>query len=504
MIKNYFLGILLSTNLVTVAQSSKLFKGTQLMGNFGHKVNFRTEIPTVNYKVPFKVGFFFGAGQSSISDSFGNLLLSSQGFQLYDSNFALIENGDSIGGGAFMEYEYGFSAYSQSSILLPFHGNKYYFVNGIASDSTWTNICKAPNPVACPYDKLLYSKIEQVGNGYRVTKKAIELNQTDEWYSKTQMMACKHANGKDWWLLKKAYYEHSLYVYLFTEDSVYVKGKVALPWAFCDRRDNMGMITFSPDGSEFCFTQNNFCNEVFRCSFDRTNGSIAPIEILKAPNVLTGEASYPEDNTTVGLAYSPNGQLLYLTRYMGVMQYDFKDNNANTKWYQVCALDTTYVAFAGYNAPYLQYDGKIYLGSWHATSSTMSRIDNPDVKGIGCNFCRKCLQSDYQVSIFNSPPCQPNYAMLALPTMPKINENELVVYPNPAHQQINIYSNYKEPGRLDFYLYNALGAVVKKIQCEGCYQKTTMNLDDIASGIYLYKAYWNKKLVLTGKLNVIE
>ncbi|MBK9482958.1 MAG: hypothetical protein IPO02_13450 [Bacteroidetes bacterium] len=39
----------------------------------------------------------------------------------------------------------------------------------------------------------------------------------------------------------------------------------------------------------------------------------------------------------------------------------------------------------------------------------MSVIDKPDVKGSGCQFCRKCFRLDNVYTGFNGPPNMPDY-----------------------------------------------------------------------------------------------
>jgi hypothetical protein len=109
-------------------------------------------------------------------------------------------------------------------------------------------------------------------------------------------------------------------------------------------------------------------------------------------------------------------------------------------------------------------DGNIYIGNFGGTSKQMSVIDNPDVPGPGCNFCRKCLRSKSVYGYLSVPPCMPNYELgaLAQPCWPLMNEEiagnntSWEVYPNPA--QGAIYIKHKD-GKTK-RLYNTLGQLL--------------------------------------------
>ncbi len=61
------------------------------------------------------------------------------------------------------------------------------------------------------------------GGAGKVTQRMVPLMQNAN-LRKTQMMACRHGNGKDWWLLKQEGGNADEHTFLFTQDSVYDKG----------------------------------------------------------------------------------------------------------------------------------------------------------------------------------------------------------------------------------------------------------------------------------------
>jgi hypothetical protein len=100
--------------------------------------------------------------------------------------------------------------------------NKYYFVTPAFSDSRYVD-CNAN--INCYFDLLYYNVIDMNANGGagKVTERMKPLLVNAN-LRKTQMMACRHGNGKDWWLLKNEGDNADMHTFLFTQDSVYDKG----------------------------------------------------------------------------------------------------------------------------------------------------------------------------------------------------------------------------------------------------------------------------------------
>jgi hypothetical protein len=253
------------------------------------------------------------------------------------------------------------------------------------------------------------------------------------------MMACRHGNGKDWWLLKNEGDQGNVHTFLFTQDSVYDKGVQVFPQPNWGPWDIQGQSTFNSDGSRFATTSHgSSTGYIFLADFDRCHGLLSNPFIIQMP---LGSQHNPNDTTlwdrlSMGLCFSENNQFLYVISYTNVYQYDLQDGT----WFHVAGLDTLPNAAQGYQNAYMGPDGKIYIGNVGGLSKQMSRIDNPDVKGAGCNFCPRCLRLDSlgANAYVGTPPCMPNYGLGAktcwpLATNQLSNLNEaLDVYPNPS------------------------------------------------------------------------
>jgi Secretion system C-terminal sorting domain len=458
MIRFFFITLLFAC-LHANAQLSR--SNVWMSGNFGLKSIFSN--PMTSNQTPL-LNLYFGPGKSNICDTTGNLILSSDGFNIYDSLGNYILGGDTLVPKDYFNDQNGFSVISQSSIFLPMANNKYFFIASSMTDARYYD-CK--NQGSCFFDLLLYNIIDMNANGGNgaVTKRMQPLMQNAS-LSKTQMMACRHANGKDWWLLKQGGDSNIVYKFLFTQDSVYNMGMQYFNTPNFGIWDVKGQSVFTKDGTQYATgIQGNFNGLIFIANFNRCNSILSDPKIIYMPS---GSQHNPADTTITehsinGIAYSPNGQFLYAIGQNNIWQYCFADSS----WFRVAGLDTTYAAFQLYSCSYLGNDDRLYIGNFGGLSNQMSVINNPNAKGAACDFCPRCLRFD-SLGIYaaaTTPPCMPNYALgadtsmcwpLAIDNGKVIIENELKVYPNPAQNILYIQTSSSQKREL----YNATGQLI--------------------------------------------
>jgi hypothetical protein len=414
---------------------------------------FRTEFNSsgaINMKVDSTHGIYLSLGSSSICDSNGTLVLLCDGYNLYGKDFEYLDGGYQLADSSFYIFEDGFSTYSQTSIILPFDSNNFSLIHTSSSDSNLNNVWLTSNSKKSPFDRLYLSKIDMNANGGagKVVERMTAIVE-GEFMSKTQMMACLHANGKDWWLLKMMHDSVSVYTFLITKDSVYNYGKQSFPYPRKTGANNiyweiMGQIQLSPDGKKFAATCNNGHNELFLADFDRCTGQLSNMvkrNIPILPTNFPSLANEPNDKFSTGLCFSPNSRFIYTVNYTNIQQYDTWDPDSSSAWYHVANMDTAYDYFMGYGMANLAWDQKLYIGNIHGLGNAMSVIDSPDNKGAACNWCQKCLRFTQDSVGATNPPCQPNYNLgkdTSINCWPlanySVNEipNLMEVYPNPT------------------------------------------------------------------------
>jgi hypothetical protein len=487
---------------LTLAQS-KL--GNQwIVGTLGYKIDFNTSsiIHDTAILSPILV---YQNGQSNICDTNGNLVLCSNGLNISNHTGAFIDGGDTLASPFFYNFSGSDSRYSQSSIFLPMADEMYYLVTPIANDTMVNNYWLAG--INGNFNILNYHVIDMKANGGagKVVKRMQPLLQ-NRWMDKTQMMACRHANGKDWWLLKKAGIlgndSNAIFTFLFTQDSVYDYGIQTIPFPRNEAfpQDFPGQMKFNQSGTQMATVANSWLHEMYLSDFDRCTGKLSNFKKIKVP-------IWGGDSSSTGLEFSPNGRFLYVMQYSNIFQYDLQDTNQTTAWFHVHGPDTTASEFAYYTTIDLAPNNKMYIGHYHGTSRQMSVIDNPDMKGNWCNFCRKCLRNIATYSYFGTAPTMPNYNLgeqtpcwpLDVADEVQANADAIKLYPNPASTKIFIeYSlNPNETGQLS--IYDILGRRLHSIHLSASLNRMELPIASYANGIYSYKYDINGKKAASGK-----
>ena len=155
----------------------------------------------------------------------------------------------------------------------------------------------------------------------------------------------------------------------------------------------------------------------------------------------------------------------------------------------------------GYTDPYatifylcsLAPDNKIYIGNFGGGSKQMSRIDNPDIKGAGCNFCPRCLRLDSlgANAYVGTPPCMPNYGLGAQVCWPlessEIGDKRLEtleVYPNPSSTYIDVRYEIRDNRNATIELFTALGQRVYTSPISHLKSPLSIDVSNLSTGIY--------------------
>ena len=432
------------------------FGNNWIIGPRGYTIKFSSPIA---HDTNYILGncFFVRGNHSNISDSTGELLFSCDGMDLFDKSYQLIDNGDSIVPSSVYEAFLGYTKSSQASIILPMDNKKYYVITPTVSNLYYQNVWLNKPALNWNFDLLLYHVVDMNANGGlgKVIEKKKPLLQNTP-MKKSQMTACRHANGKDWWLLKMAGDTNMVFTFLVKQDTIIRYPNQYIPFPFRGSNDSWGQMKFSKDGTTWATTCNwaddityKRAGDIYVADFDRCTGVLSSFQQFIAPPFLT-------DSSNLGLEVSPNRQFLYVSKYNAIQQLDI----AAGTWYTVSGPDTN--AFCGYTTLELAPDDKIYIGRGDGCKQ-MSVINSPDIK-FNSDFCPNCLRSKSNWGFFSTPPNMPNYELGAsgqtcwpLDNAETVKEDGLwEVYPNPAQGAIYIQHKDGKTKRL----YNTLGQLL--------------------------------------------
>jgi hypothetical protein len=459
----------------------------------------------------------FTNGTSNICDtSNGSFVILSNGMQVFDSLGYLIENGDSLQPAKiYIHNAYPNSPYTQGSLILPKGNNKEYYVFiPSMTDSVYDLYVLNPNSAKVPFDILRYNVVDMKlngGSGKVVKKNRVLLKNVE--LSKVMMQACKHANGVDWWLLKHALDDNTIYRFLVTKDSVYgpfIQTFAQPKWGTFDL---FGQSAFSKDGKKYGAVMGK-SNKLFLADFDRCSGELNNPKVLNTPIDSTTWAYWDDqgvrDSLSNGICFSANNQFVYISKRWNIYQYELNQTDSSLAWYRVKhGTDTTLLQFEYYGQLYRAPNNRIYIGKIGGSFTQFSVIDNPDNKGVACNFCRKCFRIDTANGGLTSPPNMPDYELgpdTSKPCWPLSHvqvekPNHFEIYPNPANSTIIV--EYTCASKGNFELINSLGQVVLATELGDGRMKVQLNVHGLTSGMYYYKCSFDGCEDAYGKL-IIE
>ncbi len=286
------------------------------------------------------------AGCSSICDSIGNLLFYTNGKKVWNKNHQQMPSGDSLNGSQIL---------NQNSIILPLP----------ESDSIYLLFTISDIDTVRGFNYSIVDMSLDGGLGDLVEKNISISNNVLE-----KITAIEHCNGVDYWIIVHGH-QNDFYSHLVTENGLsdmIVESRIGTK-----PKADIGYMKTSPDSDKIVLPINdeNLLAEIF--SFDNKTGEIGnPFKVFSKIDLTY----------CYGIAFSPNGKVLYLsTRGMDyqIWQYNLEETNENQ-------LNDEAVSIASGNnfAMQLAPNRKIYIAS--ENRPYLNSINNPNTLGDGCDY----------------------------------------------------------------------------------------------------------------------
>jgi Secretion system C-terminal sorting domain len=464
---------------------SKYYNNWVTGGTFNHIINFdsaqaRTFILDTNLALGFR------GSHSCINDSLGNLLLMCNGAKLYNKYKLLVENGDTLINKNHYDYFGNGNIYqAQGSVLiLPFDSGVFGIFTPTVSDSLWSNTSM--------YDILYMHKVDMKSNydsGFILNKKII-ISEVAK-FARVGMTACRHANGKDWWLAKQGagLGTNDIYTFYVCKDSVSAPNKQSFTEPHYNNFDRSGQMAFNQQGTKIANCQEQ-PNQLFVADFDRCYGIISNPKVYNIPALLIDSSFSTTQLETLpsGVCFSPNGRFAYVVMRSKIFQLDLQEADSALAWYLVASLDTTASVFINYYTAQLGPDNRIYIGKFGGFNNAWNYIENPDQKGAACGWCQRCLR--FPKIGATSPPNCINFNLGAInpPCAPLLNSsvvkgaNNFSIYPNPVQEVLHIKSRVHISAIIS--ISNALGKVVYQKKINFSNNSASINIATLAGGVY--------------------
>lgn len=420
---------------------------------------------------------------ASIADSLGNLLFYTNGYYIADASHDTMANGTGINPGAYANYVPDGFLLSQGALILPVpeSDSLYYLIHNSADGYS----ASPPNSISYSLYLTVIDLSLNGGLGEVIVKNQVIISDS---LNSGKIISCKHANGRDWWIICHRVNSDIFYKMLLTPNGIV---SITTQSIGSVRTDDAGQLKFSPDGRFLAYYHYFDGLDIF--DFDRCSGQLSNVVI---------DTTLPYIQGNVGLEFSPNSRFLYVSNILKIYQYDM--NSANLLNSQIIVaeydsfFDTLPILLTLFCSPMLAPDGKIYITTGNSTHY-YHVIEDPDSLGLSCSFNQRGFIIPYWY--FNTIPNHPNYFLGALDNSPcdtltSLNEDkELVflnVYPNPATNVINILIR-PENATKQLCIYSSEGRLVEKIIISPWTQYIKLNIESFADGIYLLKYFGEEK-----------
>lgn len=416
----------------------------------------------------------FCATVLNVTDSSGQLLYYSNGAWIANKNHQHMINGDSLNpcSNTYNNYYYGLKFLNCIfSIPMP-NNNSFHYIFHQELDDNFLGSFKS-------YYSIIDLNADN-GNGAVILKNNAFLLDTLAF----EMTACKHANGRDWWIILPESHHPNYYIYLLSPYGVQYSNKQTI--GIGQHTANI-QATFSRDGSLWAVYSSKFGLEVF--DFDRCNGVFSnPRQLVINDSMLS-----------TGVSISPNNRFIYGSSSKYLYQFDLQ----NLQNYQTIAVwDSFYDSYPSMSTLFytqeLMPDNKVYINTGNSTRY-LHVIDYPDSLGTACHV----RQHGYQIPTWNfqSTPYYPNVFLgpvvgsICDSLSVGLSENSiqsanLHLSPNPATNQV--WVNYHFPNNKDGWLelYNNVGQLVLKQRLYWSTTQQLIYLDELtSSGVYVARVY---------------
>lgn len=465
--------------------------------------------PSTYSAFPKKLTRDMSIANANICDTNGHIQLFTNGCDINNKFFDIIENGDSINfsNNFYKNCAKTGSPFIQISLILPKKNNQYYVFYKNTERVTGTNNLTS--------NKLFYSIIDFNTNpNGKVIKKDILLS--GDTMIKGELTACRHANGKDWWMvdwLWNGIKDSTYRAFLIHEDTIlgpfiHSIGKPML------RNVAQDQAVFSPDGKRYARIR--YRDGIHLYDFDRATGIFSNYQYLPLNNDI---ALY------TGVNFSSNSKLLYATIGDYILQYDLDAANIESTRDTVAVWD----GFKDFLSTkflylYLGPDCKLYVGP-NSTVRYLTIINYPNRKGDSCLVTQHSIKLPTIVDI--SLPNYPNFRLGALsdnfsPCDSTLNpiitgfgdilmqdegkKISVAVYPNPTNGSVNMdlygyISDYKSG---IWKLVDISGNKIIEYPIFPTHTEYSFDIEFLKNGIYFWQLWLDNIPIRTGKLVVIE
>jgi len=331
-------------------------------------LDFKSGIPEVLHDGQTRTNL----GNATISDSLGNLLFYTAKFSVFNKNHLIMDNGDGLAYAG---------TFGRAIVKWPGNDNLYYIFNAIHPQMN---------------TGLFYSVVDMsLDSGLgAVTEKEIPVLSAMD--AADRIAIVKKDNSEYVWVITRKYTDDAFAAYLVDEN-----GFNPNP-ILCEMPDqeasigHWGYLKLSYN-KRFLFSSYMITNDIEVCSFNASDGTIQYMYTINNPAYL----NYP----LTGMEFSPDSKYLYIgfnssTDTNKIYQFDMQFINDPILFNN----SAIWIGSGGAFGLQLARDGKIYctITSEPQHYYYLNVINNPWVRGVGCN---------YENEVLNMAPGEVEYSL---------------------------------------------------------------------------------------------
>ncbi len=345
-------------------------------GNDMTMLNFNSIPPEI---ISTDINMDFWHTNASVCDAFGNLLFYTNGIEARNFINNTIVTGlaptplseDWVGTG------YGIV---QGALILPLpEFDSLFYIFHV--DADW-----APHGDVW-VQNLFCTKVDMSANngqGVVLEKNIPVVNDT---LAYGRVVATRHANGRDWWIIVPQFDSNQYYTILFTSNGIgdiqtMEMGEPVLTGSF--------QSSFSPDGTKYARIDIKYAGEsehrVTISDFDRCTGEFTSFTSFTFIDLAFGGG---------GLAFSENSRFLYVTSWFNVYQFDLNVPNVEATKIKIAEYDgfedPIYDLNTDFKLAQLGPNGKIYIACG-TNANYLHVIHTPNNQGLACNVEQHALE----------------------------------------------------------------------------------------------------------------
>ena len=481
----------------------------------GNLMDFNAKMKIYNYKKKIHIREYNGA----ICDKNGQLLFMTNGCNVYNKNFEIMKNGDKLNDGQYFDLicqgDNPGMRLNQAVMILPYKNDNTYIIFHKTLDDETVNFAVSPS-IRLKYSVVDMSKDNNLGEIIEKDKPILQDTMVDG-----ELLACRHANGKDWWILTPQWSldgsnNNQYYSFLLKKDTIL--GPYEQRIGKAPTKEYSNQASFSPDGTKYARIRAK--EGLYLFDFDRSTGLLSN----PRPPILLNKSAF-----RCGVTFSPNSKYVYASCDSLLWQIDATSANPDATKEVVAEYDGFKVndAFTStFDGAMLAPDCKIYIA--HAsTIEYLTVINYPNLKGKASGIEQHGLKLPTKVAwgLPNYPhfrlgavgethtPCDStinpyidsNFKTTALDDAeaPAIS---VALYPNPAQEEVNIdlfgYVNRYRSGVWE--LYDIQGQRVVFYPVFENKSEYRYDISQLSNGMYFWRMVFDGKIGQSGKLVVLK